>query len=61
MVIDPIEIKSISNEITGEWVVFHKHEGANYYLTFALHTETNDEIHKRVVIACEFDNLPFRV
>lgn len=61
MVVDPIEIKSASNEMTGEWVVFHKHEGANYYLTFAFHTDTNEEIHKRVVTACEFDNLPFRL
>jgi hypothetical protein len=61
MVVDPIEIKSASSEMTGEWVVFHKHEGENYYLTFAFHTETNDEIYKRVVIACEFDDLPFRV
>ena len=61
MVVDPIEIKSTSNEMTGEWVVFHKHEGANYYLTYAFHTETNDAIHKRVVTACEFDDLPFRL
>lgn len=61
MVVDPIEIKSASKEMTGEWVVFHKHEGANYYLTFAFHTETNDEIYKRVVTACEFDDLPFRL
>lgn len=61
MVVDPIEIKSASNEMTGEWVVFHKHGGANYYLTFAFHTETNDEIYKRVVTACEFDDLPFRL
>jgi hypothetical protein len=61
MVVDPIETKSASNEMTGEWVVFHKHEGANYYLTFAFHIETNDEIHQRVVTACEFDNLPFRL
>jgi len=61
MVFDSIESKNASSEMTGEWVVFHKHEGANYYLTFASHTETNDEIHKRVVTACEFDNLPFRL
>ena len=61
MVFDPYEIKYASNKMTGEWVVFHKHEGANYYLTFASHTEKNDEIHKRVVTACDFDNLPFRL
>lgn len=61
MVFDPIEIKSSTNVVTGEWVVFHKHEGANYYLTYAFHSEANDEIHKRVVVACEFDHLPFRL
>lgn len=61
MVVDPVEIKSTSNKMTGEWVVFHKHQGANYYLTFASHKETNDDIYKRVVTACDFDNLPFRL
>ena len=61
MVIDPIEIKSSSNKMTGEWVVFHKHEGKNYYLTFGLHSETNDEIYKRIAFACEFDSLPFKL
>jgi hypothetical protein len=61
MVVDPVEIRSTSNGMTGEWVVFHKHQGANYYLTFAFHTETNDDIYKRIVTACEFDNLPFRL
>lgn len=61
MVVDPVELKNAANEMTGEWVVFHKHEGANYYLAFASHTETNDEIYKRVVTACEFDNFPFRL
>lgn len=59
MVVGSIEIKNASNEMTGEWVVFHKHEGANYYLTFAFHTEANNNIYKRVVTACEFDKLPF--
>lgn len=61
IVVDPIMIKSASNKMTGEWVVFHKYDGANYYLTIAFHGETNDQIHKRVVLACEFDNLPFRL
>lgn len=59
MVIDPIGIKSSSNRLTGEWVVFHKHHGVNYYLTIAFHGETNEQIHKKVVLACKFDDLPF--
>lgn len=59
MVVDPIEIKSMSNRLTGEWVVFHKHQNLNYYLTIAFHGETNEQIHKKVAYACEFDRLPF--
>ena len=61
IVFDPIEIKSISNEITGEWVMFHKHEGVNYYLTFAFHEEPNDGIYNRVVKAYRLDNFPSRL
>lgn len=61
MVHDPIAIKSASKKMTGEWVVFHKLDGVNYYLTIAFHGETNDKIYKRVALACEFDDLPFRL
>jgi hypothetical protein len=61
MVVDPITIKSQSNTMTGEWIVFHKHDGANYYLALAFHGEKNDEIYKKLSLACEFDNLPFRL
>jgi len=61
IVLDPVEIKTSSNRMTGEWIVFHKHEGKNYYLTLGSHSETNDEIHKRVALACEFDSLPFKL
>lgn len=59
IVFDPIQIKSNSRRMTGEWVVFHKYQGNNYYLTLASHDEANDEIYKRVKLACEFDDLPF--
>jgi hypothetical protein len=59
--VDPIELKHRSREMTGEWVVFHKHNGANYYLTLAFHGETNAQIYQKVTLACEFDKLPFRV
>lgn len=61
MVFPPIEMKNSTNRMTGEWVVFHKHEEKNYYLTFASHRETNDEIYKRVALGCEFDKLPFKL
>lgn len=61
MAIDPIEIKSANNRMTGEWIVFHKHEGRNYYLTVASHKESNEDIYKRVLLACSVDNFPFTV
>lgn len=61
MTIDPIQIKSESQSMTGEWVVFHKYEGKNYYLTLAVHDEGDQTIYERVVLACEFDHLPFHL
>lgn len=61
MVVDPIAMKSASNRMTGEWVVFHRHDGANFYLTIAFHGETNDQIYEKVVLACESDDFPFRL
>jgi hypothetical protein len=59
--VDPIEIKSQNKTMTGEWVVFHKHNNQNYYLTIASHKESNEEIHKKVSLACEMDGFPFIV
>lgn len=61
MVVEPFQIKSSSNRMTGEWLVYHKHEGRNYYLTFAFHGETNPEIYKKIVRSCEFDSFPFKL
>lgn len=57
--VDPIQIKSSSKTMTGEWVIFHKHEDKNYYLTIASHNESNDQIYARVSLACQIDKLPF--
>ena len=35
-------------ELTGEWIVFSKHEGQRFYLTLASHSEGDDAIHKRI-------------
>lgn len=61
MTVPPFEIKRRSNSMTGEWIVFHKHEGHNYYLTIAFHGESNDQIYEKVMLACSFDRLPFRL
>lgn len=61
MTIPPIEMRINSNKVTGEWIVFHKHGGSNYYLTLASHLESNDQIYKKVMLACDFDTLPFKI
>lgn len=61
MTFPPIEMRVRENRLTGEWVVFHQHEGNNYYLTLASHEEADEAIHQRAVLACDFDRLPFKV
>lgn len=41
-------------KMTGEWIVFQKHQGKNYYLTFGLHAN-DDWIYRHVNLAIEFD------
>jgi len=44
--------------LTGEWIIFKKHQGKNYYLTLAAHNEGDESIRRRVEMAYEFD-FPF--
>ena len=46
------------NRMTGEWIVFQKYEGKNYYLTLASHQEEDNEIYKRVCMTYDM-NFPF--
>lgn len=43
-----LEDRENQSKLTGEWIVFAKHQGQNYYLTLATHTtedqHTFDEI-----------------
>ena len=43
---------------TGEWIVFQKYQGKNYYLTLAQHDEGDENIYNRVVDVYEYD-FPF--
>ena len=44
--------------LTGEWIVFKRHHGKNYYLTLAAHDEGDENVRRRVDMAYEFD-FPF--
>jgi len=37
--IDAIRQREAEGKLTGEWIVFAKHQGQNYYLTLAVHPE----------------------
>jgi len=41
-----------AQELSGEWIVFAKHEGKNYYLTLAAHYEGDDQIFARIRDGC---------
>ncbi|NHB93846.1 hypothetical protein [Photorhabdus cinerea] len=46
--------KRIKNKaITGEWIVFQKYQGKNYYLTLGSHSEGGENIYKIVCMAYE--------
>lgn len=54
-----IEERTRSHRLSGEWIVFHRHQGENFYLTLASHQEADEGVLKRVQMACNFDRLPF--
>ena len=39
--------RSDAGELTGEWIVLAKQDGANYYLTLGSHTETDEAVWQR--------------
>lgn len=45
-------------KLTGEWLVFAKHEGKNYYLSLATHHEEEDEVCERIKLGC-LNEFPF--
>jgi hypothetical protein len=47
-----------AQELTGEWIVFAKHEGKNYYLCLAGHDEGDDHIFARISDGCAYE-FPF--
>jgi hypothetical protein len=41
-----------AQDLTGEWIVFAKHEDKNYYLCLAVHDEGDDHIFARIRDGC---------
>jgi hypothetical protein len=53
-----IDARAKENRVTGEWIVFQKFEGKNYYLTLAAHNEGDEKIFKRICDSYDID-FPF--
>ncbi|EGR0143991.1 hypothetical protein ACI1G1_003448 [Vibrio cholerae] len=43
------------SRLTGEWIVFIKHEGLNYYICIDFHLSGDQNIYNKVLLACEKD------
>lgn len=54
-IVGAYESRVRQSKVTGEWIVFQKFEGKNYYLTLAAHTEEDDLIYERVKMSYEMD------
>lgn len=47
-----LEQREADNSLTGEWIVFAKHEGQNYYLSIALHNSGDQSIFDQIESVC---------
>jgi hypothetical protein len=57
-VLDAYRERGESREITGEWIVYARHQDVNYYLTLGTHEEGDAAIRNRVLACCyEFPHL----
>ena len=50
MVVNQFDSRSIDNRLTGEWIIYHIHNGKNYYLDISKHTDKESEIVKNIKI-----------
>jgi hypothetical protein len=53
MTIGSYKRRADRNGLTGEWIIYAKHEEWNYYLSLASHDEDNQAIYDRMVERCE--------
>lgn len=50
--------RSREQRLTGDWIIFAKHQGQNYYLDLASHQENDADIFSRISQGC-FHQFPF--
>jgi hypothetical protein len=57
---EPLESRDADKKLTGEWIIFLKHEGKNYYLCCNTHNAGDQFIFDRILEHCvrDFPQLP---
>jgi hypothetical protein len=57
---EPLEARDANKKLTGEWIVYLRHEGKNYYLCCNTHDAGDQFIYDRIMKHCvrDFPNLP---
>jgi hypothetical protein len=56
--VDAIAQRESAQELTGEWIVFAKHNNQNYYLCLATHESRDQAVYDRIKATC-FPQFPF--
>ena len=56
--VEAFEKRAGEGNLTGEWIVFAKHEGKNYYLCLATHGTGDQSIYNSIQVAC-WPQFPF--
>ncbi|MAR01750.1 MAG: hypothetical protein CMI00_14580 [Oceanospirillaceae bacterium] len=57
---NPLNKRTQNNSLTGEWIIFSKHEGKNYYLCLNTHNSGDENIASRIKNHC-ISQFPFLV
>jgi hypothetical protein len=52
---EPAETRDARKGLTGEWLIYLKHEGSNYYLCCNTHDTSDQFIHDRIMEHCTRD------
>ena len=52
VVVESLEDRGANNKLTGEWIVFAKHQGQNYYLCLTNHESGDENIAQSIKSAC---------
>ena len=52
VVVESLEDRASDGKLTGEWIVFAKHQGQNYYLCLTTHESGDENITQSIKAAC---------